>query len=171
MEGVKRIAQLLIPDVSASFQALIYISSSAVVLLPTRLFSAPLGGGTDTKRRAHATTPLCNSLSDADEDGSGDSYLACRRASGAGTLLARTEQQQQRILLHLPAARQAGRGDVVRLVDMGVDVALITVQVEIVTGIDCASKCYTSHLSFFFFFTLFFFVGRKTSEPTAKTKL
>lgn len=34
---------------------------------------------------------------------------------------------------------------------LGVDVALITVQVEIVRGIDCASKCYTSHLSIFFF--------------------
>lgn len=54
MEGAKRIAQLLIPDVSASFQALIYISSSAVVLLPTRLFSAPLGGGTDAKTRARS---------------------------------------------------------------------------------------------------------------------
>lgn len=51
MEEVKRIAQLLIPDASASFQALIYISSSAVLLLPTRLFSAPLGGETDTKTR------------------------------------------------------------------------------------------------------------------------
>lgn len=50
MEKVKRIAQLLIPA-SASFQALIYISSSAVLLLPTRLFSAPLGGGTDSKTR------------------------------------------------------------------------------------------------------------------------
>ena len=33
---------------------------------------------------------------------------------------------------------------------LGVDVALITVQVEIVRAIDCASKCYTSHLSIFF---------------------
>lgn len=32
---------------------------------------------------------------------------------------------------------------------LGLDVALITVQVEIVRAIDCASKCYTSHLSFF----------------------
>lgn len=37
---------------------------------------------------------------------------------------------------------------------MGVDVALITVQVEIVRAIDFASKCYTSHLSTFFFFFL-----------------
>lgn len=56
-----------------------------------------------------------------------------------------------------------------QLVDMGVDVALITVQVEIVTGIDCASKCYTSYLSFFFLYL--FFVGQKTSEPIAKTEL
>lgn len=33
---------------------------------------------------------------------------------------------------------------------LGLDVTLITVQVEIVRAIDCASKCYTSHLSFFF---------------------
>lgn len=44
---------------------------------------------------------------------------------------------------------------------LGVDVALITVQVEIVRGIDCASKCYTSHLSFFFF-------RQKANVPIAK---
>lgn len=33
---------------------------------------------------------------------------------------------------------------------LGVGIALITVQVEIVRAIDCASKCYTSHLSTFF---------------------
>lgn len=76
-------------------------------------------------------------------------YPACPREHA--------ERRQQSILLHLPTARQAGggRGDVVRLVDMGVDVALITVQVEIVTGIDCASKCYTTHLSFFFLYLFF----------------
>lgn len=46
---------------------------------------------------------------------------------------------------------------------LGVDVALITVQVEIVRGIDCASKCYTSHLSIFFFF-----FRQKASVPIAK---
>lgn len=56
MEEVKRIAQLLIPNASASFQALIYIFASAVLLLPTRLFSAPLGGGTDTKPRRRCVT-------------------------------------------------------------------------------------------------------------------
>lgn len=35
---------------------------------------------------------------------------------------------------------------------LGVDIALITVQVEIVRAIDCASKCYTSHLSVVFLF-------------------
>lgn len=52
----------------------------------------------------------------------------------------------------------------VRLVDMGVDVALITVQVEIVTGIDCASKCYTSHLSFFFPLSFFWLDRRPASQ-------
>lgn len=51
----------------------------------------------------------------------------------------------------------------VRMLDMGADVALITVQVEIVTGIDCASKCYTSHSSFYPFIFLFF-GGKKSSE-------
>lgn len=39
---------------------------------------------------------------------------------------------------------------------LGVDVALITVQVEIVSAIDCASKCYTSHLSNLLFSSFFF---------------
>lgn len=108
MEGVKRIAQLLIPDVSASFQALIYISSPAVVLLPTRLFSAPLGGGTDTKTRAFRRR--CVTLfSDADGDGSGGSCLACRRAAGQVLRLHARTEQQQRSLVHPPTARQAGR--------------------------------------------------------------
>lgn len=49
---------------------------------------------------------------------------------------------------------------------LGVDVALITVQVEIVRAIDCASKCYASHLSTFFFF----FPEQETSVPFAKRK-
>lgn len=40
----------------------------------------------------------------------------------------------------------------VGVVGLGVDVALITFQVEIVGAIDCASKCYTSHLSNFFLY-------------------
>lgn len=47
---------------------------------------------------------------------------------------------------------EGGAGLEVGVARMGVDVALITVQVEIVRAIDCASKCYTSHLSTFFFF-------------------
>lgn len=43
---------------------------------------------------------------------------------------------------------------------LGVDVALITVQVEIVRAIDCASKCYTSHLSNLFFSSVFFFTEK-----------
>lgn len=78
---------------------------------------------------------------------------------GAGSQLAHTHGAAAEL------GRQAGggRGDVVRLLDMGADVALITVQVEIVTGIDCASKCYTSHLSFFFLY-LFFLVERRLAS-------
>lgn len=77
----------------------------------------------------------------------------------------RTEQRQS------SASRQGGgRVDVVRMLDMGADVALITVQVEIVTGIDCASKCYTSHSSFYPFIFLFF-GGKKSSEHNADAKL
>lgn len=47
---------------------------------------------------------------------------------------------------------EGGAGLGVGVSRLGVDVALITVQVEIVSGIDCASKCYTSHLSIFSFF-------------------
>lgn len=46
---------------------------------------------------------------------------------------------------------EGGAGLGVEVGRLGVDVALITVQVEIVRAIDCASKCYTSHLSTFFF--------------------
>lgn len=53
-------------------------------------------------------------------------------------------------------------GGVARL---GVDVALITVQVEIVRAIDCASKCYASHLSTFFFF---FFPEQETCVAFAE---
>lgn len=50
---------------------------------------------------------------------------------------------------------------------LGVDVALITVQVEIVRAIDCASKCYTSHLSTFSLF--FLLLSLKKSTPLVKT--
>ena len=53
-----------------------------------------------------------------------------------------------------------GAGLGVGVARLGVDVALITVQVEIVRVIDCASKCYTSHLSISFFF--FFLYTRLT---------
>lgn len=82
MEEVKRIAQLLIPDASASFQALIYISSSPVSLLPTRLFSAPLGGGTDTKTRCVTLFPtLTRPVQEP-------AVQPCTRAEGRGTPLA-----------------------------------------------------------------------------------
>lgn len=61
-------------------------------------------------------------------------------------------------LLHMLSGRRwrpRGGGGVGEMLDVGVDVALITVQVETVTGIDCASKCCASHLSFFFFFSFF----------------
>lgn len=69
--------------------------------------------------------------------------------------LARTELWCLLHLLSAPCIGEAqaqgeGGGGAARLV--GVDVALITVQVEIVRAIDCASKCYQSHLSTFFFF-------------------
>lgn len=49
---------------------------------------------------------------------------------------------------------------------LGVDVALITVQVEIVRAIDCASKCYASHLSTF----LFSFFFSRSRRPACHSK-
>lgn len=82
MEEVKRIAQLLIPDASASFQALIYISSSPVSLLPTRLFSAPLGGGTGTETRCVTLFPTPTRPVHE------PAVQPCTRAAGRGTPLA-----------------------------------------------------------------------------------
>lgn len=72
-------------------------------------------------------------------------------------------------LLHLLSARHAEGGVElgVGVARLGVDVALITVQVEIVRAIDCASKCYTSHLSTFSLF--FLLLALKKSTPLVKT--